>query len=98
MRIFKWIIIFSFLLSCGYVDGSESSRQIRFLAGLVILKSNVTLTPLQKARYYSELQKITGVSTQQAVEFIESYRNNPREWKKIQAGIDTIVSGEKNIK
>jgi hypothetical protein len=98
MRIFKWIIIFSFLLSYGYVDGSENSRQIRFIAGLTILKSNGSLTPLQKARYYSELQKITGVTSQQAVQFIESYRNNPREWKKIQDSIDTIVSGEKNIK
>lgn len=97
MRFLKWIIAFSFLILCGYVYGNENSQQIRFLAGLIILKSDGTLTPVQKVRFYSELEKITGISSEKSIEFLKSYRDKPREWKKIQDSIDIVVNGDKKF-
>ena len=51
-----------------------------------------------KSLRYSELQRITGVSGKEAISFIESYRERPEEWKKIENSMLKLINSTDSIK
>ncbi|MDO5577179.1 MAG: hypothetical protein Q4F84_08875, partial [Fibrobacter sp.] len=56
------IIIFMVVAVPLYSSPAENDLA-SFLAGIIVLKSNSTLTPEQKAQKFNELKKITGVES-----------------------------------
>jgi hypothetical protein len=66
----------------------------RFLAGYMILKSNHTLTPVQKQQYFKELQALTGVTVEMSRNYIFTFRNRPAAWKEVQELVQKIIDEE----
>jgi hypothetical protein len=63
------------------------------LAGFVLLQENTYLTQDKKAEAFAQLQKLTGISTIAAIEYIESFRNKPEMWKTVSKHIITDLTG-----
>lgn len=87
-------LIFTIIVSfAGLAAGADSEDYIHYLAGVTMLRSDFNLTTAQKTVRYLELEKVTGVSSSEALKYIETFRDRPLEWKKIQDKISGIISG-----
>jgi hypothetical protein len=85
MRVFRIILIIIFSGICAYASGNTKEKQ--FICGILLLNSKPKMNDSIKLLRYSELEKVTGVSGNEAISFIERYREKPEEWKKIETSI-----------
>lgn len=56
------------------------------------MNSNRVLSAEQKAQQFRKLQVITSTSGLEAKLYVEKFRNNPEEWKKVYESIADILS------
>lgn len=82
-----------FLLVVGTSLASTNCDFVSFLAGVLLLEEDKNLPAEQKAEEYRQLQHITGISTVDAVRYIERYRNRPDEFKKVYTEILSQLTG-----
>ena len=81
----------------AYSPVPDLDSYITYFAGLTVLKSANEMPDLERAARYSELETLTGITAEKADAFIHKYRNAPREWKKIQEKIKTILEEQTSI-
>jgi hypothetical protein len=91
LKIIHFMLI---LVATASVASASSDKScINFLAGFILLQENTILSQAQKAEAFSQLQKLTGVSTTVAIEYVESFRNKPEMWKSISKQIISDLTG-----
>ena len=78
-----------------YPSGNTKEKQ--FICGILLLNSKPTMTDSIKLLRYTELEKVTGVSGKEAISFIERYRENPEEWKKIENSILKLLDNKDSV-
>lgn len=91
---FKIILFILFITLFGYA--SNTSKEIRFLSGLILLNSTPNLNDSLKSLRYIELQKISGISSKEAIAFIKKYRDDAEGWKKIEDAISKLLNEQEN--
>jgi len=79
LRIFL-VIVFM----CSVASSATPQDKIQFLSGVILLEKQTDLPGSVRVRKYLELQKLTGVSNNEGIAFVEKYRSNPEAWKKIE--------------
>ena len=58
-------------------------KQVQFIAGVVLLQSEYSVTNEKKAQKYGELQQLTGITGADARELLTSYRDRHDDWKSM---------------
>ena len=69
---------------CSVASSATPQDKIQFLSGVILLEKQTDLPDSVRVRKYLELQKLTGVSNNEGIAFVEKYRSNPEAWKKIE--------------
>jgi hypothetical protein len=90
--IFNFLVIL-FLIAADSIEASSTKNFASFLAGILLIEENKNLSPDQKAREYKQLQQITGISGSEAIQFINSFRDAPAEFKKIYTSVKAELTG-----
>ena len=54
-----------------------------FFAGVLLLQSQPGLPAGEKAKKFSELERLTGISAEKALTILALYRDKPAEWRKL---------------
>jgi|GEM_PF-2893898 hypothetical protein len=97
------VFIFNFFLilffsAADTIGASYTKNFASFLAGILLIEENKSLSSEQKALEYKQLQQITGISGSEAIQFINSFRDNPAEFKVIYTSIKAELTGTKKEK
>jgi hypothetical protein len=95
MRIFRIILIVIFSSLCAYASGNTKEKQ--FICGILLLNSKPAMKDSIKHLRYAELEKVTGVSGNEAISFIERYREKPEEWQKIETSILKLLENKDTV-
>lgn len=96
MRFFQCLLLLTGLLFSA--DAINSDKEIQFLSGFLLLQSKTNLEEPMKVQKFQELLTITGLSAQDAINFIQSYRNDPEKWKKVLLSANnSIKSGDSSL-
>jgi hypothetical protein len=72
-------------------------RIIQYLAGIEIL-GRVQAPDEEKARRYARLERLTGVTADDARAFLDRYRDDAARWKEIHEKIDNLLNEEASPK
>ncbi len=75
------------------LQASSTENFASFLAGILLIQENKDLSNEQKAHAYLQLQKITGISSSEAIQLISSFRDRPEEFKQIHLSIKAELTG-----
>lgn len=87
------IRLFLFTLTlCFSIFSAEKNDIINCISGTIYLNSQNNIADSVKAQKYLELQKITGVNSEEMIAFIEKYRYKPEAWKKIEDAMIKSIS------
>lgn len=86
-------LVIIFLLAVGTSLASSTEKYASFLAGVLLIEENKSLSSEQKVQEYKQLQQLTGISGPEALQFVESFRNNPAGFNKIFAAIIDELTG-----
>ena len=57
----------------------------------MLIQSTDNITEQQKTRYFVQLQSVSGVTSKDAVAFVNKFRNKPDEWQKIQKQVAELI-------
>ena len=95
--IFNFLVMF-FLAATNTVEASSTEKFASFLAGILLIAESRTFSSEQKALEYKQLQQITGISGSEVIEFINSFRENPKEFKEIYTSIKAELTGAEKDK
>lgn len=91
------VLIFNFLmilfLAADTIEASSTEKFASFLAGILLIEENRNSSSEQKVLEYKQLQQITGICGSEAIQFIDSFRNNPAEFKEIYTFIKAELTG-----
>ena len=87
-----------FLAVANSIGASSNENFASFLAGILLIEENKNLSSEQKALEYKQLQQITGISGSEAIEFINSFRDNPAEFKEIYTSVKAELTGTEKEK
>lgn len=66
---------------------SRKDRFVQYLSGVHLLRSAVGWTEEEKAAFYRQLVRLTGLGSEEARAFMSAYRNRPEAWEKIIDGV-----------
>lgn len=92
-RAFTFIFLIILLKTAGITAASSIDSFASFLAGILLIEESRNLSSEQKAIEYKNLQHITGISGSEAILFINSFRENPAEFKKIYNSVKAKLTG-----
>ncbi|MFP4013099.1 MAG: hypothetical protein ACLFVQ_03365 [Chitinispirillaceae bacterium] len=67
-----------------------------FLAGVMMIRSNPQLSNEQIASKYRELESVCGVDGREAMEYLKGYRNQPEQWKEVNAKVMDVIFKNKS--
>jgi hypothetical protein len=75
------------------VAQGQSSRVRQFMLGIELLHSKQGLSDAQRSAYYLRLQELTGVTSGQAIAYINGYRDRPDAWQKLHEMLARTLEG-----
>lgn len=95
MRNFKMIFkVFGLILLFVIPTSAQESEQlINFLAGFSLLHANSTImTSDEKVNKLKELERLTGLNTEQVTQFVNSLKNKPDKWIKLNEKVQKRIN------
>jgi len=92
--VLKKISIFLFCIFAVVSAEKTSQDYASFIAGVILIQENVQLGAQRQLEEYMRLKEITGVDVASVLNFIDSFKNKPEQWKAVNDFIMNSLNGQ----
>jgi anti-sigma factor ChrR (cupin superfamily) len=76
-------LFFLLLAMAGLCPAATREQQAAYFAGIFVLSARSDLSDSAKARYYRELERVSGMTAAEARLLLAELRDRPEEWRPI---------------